>query len=169
MLSVSGEVTVEDAEGARLEAKSVSGDVNLSRVGSLSPVDVVVESVSGDVRLEDVSGSIALQTISGDADIVRSTTGLFTAKTVSGDLGVALNSPFIGVVSLGTMSGDVNLSVPQDSGFRYTLDTQSGEISFELPGEIGSRSATLYTGTVGSGEGSVSVQTRSGDVKVLSG
>jgi DUF4097 and DUF4098 domain-containing protein YvlB len=164
--SVSGEVSVKGAEGAKLEAKSVSGDVTVKNVGAKAPVEMVVESVSGDVKIEDAAGTLQLKTISGDIVAEARESTLFQAQTVSGDVGVKLASPFSGTLSANTVSGDVNVQAPETSSCRFTISTQSGDLSCNLEAKDVNKTDTLQSGSVGAGTGTVTVQTRSGDVSL---
>lgn len=162
--SVSGEVSVRGAEGAKLEAKSVSGDVSVSGVGKAAPVEMVIESVSGDVKIEDSRGTVTLKTISGDVLAEMKETNLFQAQTVSGDVTARVATIFSGTLSANTVSGDVNVFAPEGSSFRYTMSAQSGDMTCEIDENDVNKTDTLRSGTIGSGAGTVTVQTRSGDV-----
>lgn len=164
--SISGEVSISDVEGTKLEAKSVSGDVSVKRIGNNAPVEMLVESVSGDVKIEEARGSVQLKTISGDVLAEINETSLFQAHTVSGDVTARISSTFNGTLSATTVSGDVNVQAPEGSSFRFTMTTQSGDLNCNLATTEVNKTDTLQSGTVGAGEGSVTVQTRSGDVSL---
>jgi DUF4097 and DUF4098 domain-containing protein YvlB len=167
MIAVSGTVNVRRAEGARLEAKSVSGDVFLEDAGKVLQPDITVESVSGDVSIQQVRGSsVRLKTISGDvtANGLEATT--VQGETVSGDLKVVFSAPFSGTLTTNTVSGDVKVNISQTSSFRFTLGTQSGDVTNHLSAHDTSKTDTLLTGVVGNGDGTVTIHTRSGDVSL---
>ncbi len=165
--SVSGDVRITNAEGGRVEAKSVSGDVTVDRAGNVAPVDVAVESVSGDVRLEQVEGNITLKTVSGDSSALHLAASTLQCKAISGDVTLQLDAPFSGTLSCTTVSGQVRIAVPAGSNFRYTLDTQSGDITCGVEARETSSTETLRNGVVGTGAGTVSVQTLSGDIALV--
>jgi len=58
----------------------------------------------------------------------------------------------------------VRINLPQTSNFRFTLTTQSGDLHCDHTAHDISHTETLWTGTVGTGAGTVTVQTLSGDV-----
>jgi DUF4097 and DUF4098 domain-containing protein YvlB len=64
------------------------------------------------------------------------------------------------------VSGDVKVAMPETSNFRFTLGTQSGDLECKLAAHDTVQSDTLYSGTVGAGAGTVTIQTRSGDVEL---
>jgi DUF4097 and DUF4098 domain-containing protein YvlB len=166
VVGVSGDVLVRGVEGAKLEAKSVSGDVRVEDVGRSGRVETTVESVSGDVRLSRASGVVTLKTVSGDASAEDLTVTMLQAQTVSGDVTAKVSGAFDGTITANTVSGDVSLRLPGAAGFRFTLGTQTGEMRCGLAARDAHQTSTLYTGIVGGGEGTVTVHTRSGDVSL---
>jgi DUF4097 and DUF4098 domain-containing protein YvlB len=165
--AVSGTVLVKRVEGGRIDAKSVSGDVHLEDAGQISPLDVTVESVSGDVMLSRTRGlTVRLKTISGDVNAAGLEALTMQAETVSGDMDASIGGSFRGTLTTNTVSGDVSVRVSQSSSFRFTLGTQSGDLDCHLTAHDTSKTDTLMTGVIGSGEGTVTIHTRSGDVSM---
>ncbi|MCC6728106.1 MAG: DUF4097 family beta strand repeat protein [Chthonomonadales bacterium] len=166
LVAVSGDVRATDVDGGRLEARSVSGDVRVERAGVGAPIDLSVESVSGDVHLASARGNVALKTVSGDAVAEDLNATMVQAQAVSGDMRIHMHSPLTGTLTTSTVSGDVEIRLPGESSFRFTLATQSGELRCEHTAHDVDRTDTLWTGTVGTGVGVVNVQTLSGDVRL---
>lgn len=162
----SGEVHIEGVEGGRLEAKSVSGDVHIRDAGRQNPIEMVAETRSGDIELERAQGSIVLKTVSGDITAEHVQAGTLQAQTTSGDLKIEMDAPLTGTLSASTVSGDAEIRTPENSSFRFTLTTQVGELHCNHAVQDSRRTETLWTGTVGAGEGTVNVQTMSGDVRL---
>ncbi len=163
---VSGDLRVINVEGGRLEAKSVSGDLLVQAAGRQQPIDITMESVSGHLKLENARGNISLKSVSGHVSAFGLDALTLQAQTVSGSLELAVETPFAGTLTANTVSGDVSLATPGASNFRFTISTQSGrlECAHEVNGS--SRTDTLWSGTVGTGAGNVTIQTRSGDVRL---
>jgi DUF4097 and DUF4098 domain-containing protein YvlB len=161
--AASGDVHAAGIEGGRVECKSVSGDALVERVGTQAPLDIVVESVSGDAVLRDASGNIALKAVSGDAKAENVAATRLQAQTVSGDVSVRLREAFSGTMQINTVSGDVHLALPEGSNVRVTLSTASGELRCEHDARDVTAAATLWTGQLGTGAGTLNVQTISGD------
>jgi DUF4097 and DUF4098 domain-containing protein YvlB len=166
VVSVSGDVRVRGVEGESVEARSVSGDVSVEEAGRQAPMRIALESVSGDVRLAGARGSVALKTVSGDANAERLDAATLQCQTVSGDTRLAIESAFTGTLTANTVSGDVSLLLPGTSSFRFTLGTQSGDLHCYHAVHDENRTETLWSGTVGNGDGTITVQTRSGDVRL---
>jgi DUF4097 and DUF4098 domain-containing protein YvlB len=164
LTAVSGDVRVKNVEGGRLEARSVSGDVSVENAGQSAPIDITVESVSGDTKLTQARGNIALKAVSGDVTAEHLEAITLQGQTVSGDVTIKLDSAFVGTLTTNTVSGDVTIQLPDGSNFRFTLGTQSGTLLCRHEAQDASHTETLWTGTVGTGAGNVTVQTLSGDV-----
>jgi DUF4097 and DUF4098 domain-containing protein YvlB len=162
--SVSGDVAIGGVEGNKLVAKSVSGELSVEKAGQDSPVDISVESVSGDLRLHELNGALTIKTVSGDVRGDELVASVLQVKAVSGDIDLSLDNRFTGTVNANTVSGDVTVRLKEESSFRYSLSTQSGDLKCELAGTENERRDGVWSGSVGGGEGTVNVSTLSGDV-----
>lgn len=164
--AASGDVRAMRLEGGRVECKSVSGDVHVEHVGLLAPVDIVIESISGDAALREANGNIALKAVSGDIRAEQITASRLQAQTVSGDVTIKLQTPFSGTMQVNTVSGNVHIALPEGSHLRVSLGTASGELRCECDAHDVSATATLWTGQIGTGAGTLNVQTISGDTHI---
>jgi DUF4097 and DUF4098 domain-containing protein YvlB len=165
--SASGDVSAEEVEGGRVECKSVSGDVRAYNIGRENPLDITVESISGAVALSQANGNIGLKAVSGDVAGDGLVANRVQAQTVSGDVTIAMREPFSGTMQLNTVSGDVSLALPGGSNARVSLGSTSGELRCDPDATDVTVSETLWTGQIGTGAGTVNVQTLSGDAQIL--
>jgi DUF4097 and DUF4098 domain-containing protein YvlB len=161
--AASGDVHATDVEGGRVEVRSVSGDATLERAGLREPLDIVVESISGDATLRDASGGIALKAVSGDVRAEGIVADRLQAQTVSGDVEIKLREAFSSTMQVNTVSGDVTIGLPAGSNVRVSLATSSGELRCEHEAHEVTATETLWTGQVGTGAGTLNVQTISGN------
>jgi len=164
--TASGEVTAIGIEGGRVECKSVSGDVKAERIGLEAPLDITVESVSGDVSLIQASGNIALKAVSGDVTTAGIKTTRLQAQTVSGDVGLHLIEAFSGTMQVNTVSGDVEIALVEGSNLRTSLSTTSGELRCDHDAHEVVATERLWTGQIGTGAGTLNVATISGDAHI---
>jgi DUF4097 and DUF4098 domain-containing protein YvlB len=164
--TASGEVTATGIEGGRVECKSVSGDVKAERIGLEAPLDITVESVSGDVSLTQASGNIALKAVSGDVTTSGIKTTRLQAQTVSGDVGLHLVEAFSGTMQVNTVSGDVEIALVEGSNLRVSLSTTSGELRCDHDAHEVVATERLWMGQIGTGAGTLNVQTISGDAHI---
>ena len=164
--AASGDVNVSGVEGGRVECISVSGDVKVERVGTQAPLDIRVESVSGDAHLADANGNIAVKAVSGDATVTQATATRLHTQTVSGDVSVAVRQAFSGTMQINTVSGDVKVHLPEGSNVRVSLGTTSGDLRCEHDAHNVTANETFWTGQIGTGAGTLNVQTISGDTSI---
>ena len=162
--STSGDVCVTDCTGARqFKLSTQSGSAEVSET---SAEQVEVETVSGDVRLRAISGALTVKTISGDVDAAESESPAISLVTVSGDTRWAMPSAFSGAFSGTTVSGDLSLSLPDGSDARIEMNTTSGSLTLKVPMANAVTGGRHAAGTLGSGTGSVRLQSVSGDLVV---
>ncbi len=164
--TASGDVRVTTIEGGRVECKSVSGDVKVENIGVEAPLDITVESVSGDALLNNASGNIAIKAVSGDAFANNIAATRLQAQTVSGDVQVGLREAFSGTMQVNTVSGDVSITLPEGSNLRVSLSTTSGELRCDYDAQDVTATDTLWTGQLGTGAGTLNVQSISGDMHI---
>jgi len=86
--------------------------------------------------------------------------------TVSGDTHWAVPSAFSGAFSGTTVSGDLRLTLPAGSDARIEMNTTSGTLALKAPVTDAVTTDRHATGTLGTGTGSVRLQSVSGDLVV---
>ncbi|MFI6266299.1 DUF4097 family beta strand repeat-containing protein [Micromonospora sp. NPDC051006] len=161
--SISYEVTAP--EGVAVQGETGSGDVELSRVGT-----VQLQLGSGNVRLAGGSGAVRVETGSGDIEvtevtgpvILRASSGNISARRLSGQVDVEANSGDVDVevdqpvsARAHASSGNVNLVVPPGR-YRVRSNTGSGDAQLGVADDPG---ASLVL-DVSTGSGDVSITQR---------
>lgn len=161
--SVSGDVRVQ-ARGERFDLQSVSGDIEAS--GSARRAHV--ETVSGDVSATGLDGEITVETVSGRVRAAGAGVTRLEAGTVSGDLDLDLGVAPGARIDVETMSGDVTLHVPADLSARVEASSFSGSIrsDFGAVEEEEHGPGSSLKATVGGGEGSINLESFSGDIEL---
>ena len=162
--SASGDVCVAGSTAkARVHLRTQSGQAELT---DTQAEQVQVETVSGDARLRSVSGTLTVKTISGDVSAEDAESAAVSLVTVSGDTRWVLPGAFSGAFSGTTVSGDLHLSVPAESDARVEMNTTNGTLSLKLPTTDTVKAERHAAGTLGSGTGSIRLQSVSGDLVV---
>ncbi|WP_373998371.1 DUF4097 domain-containing protein [Bdellovibrio bacteriovorus] len=105
IVTVNGNIVLENTQTEELSIKTVAGDVILKQIAATS---IALHSVSADVKAEDIS------------------TRKISGKSVSGDLEISTLSP--AEVSFTSISGDVKLKLSPSDKLRFSLKSVSGEI-----------------------------------------
>lgn len=141
--SVSGDVQVRDVTG-QVSAASVSGDVMVTGGAE----EITVTSVSGDVQLTGARGRINLNSVSGDV-ILRDTEGDVSANSVSGEL--MLQDVRARLVTAKSVSGEIDFTGPIAPDGRYELNSHSGTITLRIPADTrGTLSVSTFSGDIDS-------------------
>jgi len=162
--STSGDITVaQTTAGTRVHLRTQSGQ---ARVSDTQAEQVHVETVSGDAELRGVSGALTVKTISGDVEASGADSPAISLVTVSGDTRWTVPTAFSGAFSGTTVSGDLRLTLPPGSDARIEMNTTSGTLALKLPVTDAATTDRHAAGTLGTGTGSVRLQSVSGDLVV---
>lgn len=164
-LGVVNASTVVSGMSARTSVKSVSGEITLDAITG----DIDANTVSGDVQAQGVDGGIRFKTLSGNLTVADALLGRLDAKTVSGRVTGDFELAPAGSVQAATVSGDVAIRVPASTGAQVDLRSASGRVDTAFEGLLGGRNPgpASVTGTLGAGDGRLSVSTVSGSVALL--
>jgi hypothetical protein len=160
----SGNVDLKTASG-EVTLATGSGDITASGVDGTS---LQMETGSGNVTLSAAkAATVQVETGSGDIDAATTSGDDLSFETGSGDVDVALVTTFRSV-SVETGSGNVTLKVPPTIGAEVDLDTGSGDIDLGgLTLQVRRIEHDHVTGTIGDGKGRLSVETGSGNVRLV--
>ncbi|HEX5138537.1 MAG TPA: DUF4097 family beta strand repeat-containing protein [Planctomycetota bacterium] len=181
-----GDLKVLGVRGAKLEARTSSGSVQVEDVAAGS---ITIDSAFGEVRLVNVRGDLDVKAGSGDVALKGFSDGTCDLETGFGDIearGVFLDltartsSGRVGVLaepgstierpwSLKSSFGDVELRVPKDFDCNVFAETSFGSVTSDVDlREQGKRSDRRMRGEIGAGGGRITLQTSSGDVRIRS-
>jgi len=177
--STSGEVAVGKFNLKELEYSNTSGNMYAEWIEAEK---AGLSTTSGETRLNGKFGGFKFATISGNLISDDFTSKESELNTTSGEIrlsgkpgdvnstGVSGNlnlyyTDFSNKIETNTVSGEVEIRLPADAGFELQYGTVSGEAQcdFAVSDRQGKKG---LRGTVGSGEGSVHVNTVSGNMKI---
>lgn len=146
---------------ASVKIKSISGGVDLEKIGGTVDVNVVsgsidirkadqgvdCETVSGKLELQDITGEANLKTISGRITVDR-IKGSVKASTVSGGLELRDVSE-ARVIKGKVLSGSIVYQGKIMAGGKYSLNSHSGTIKMILPsGSAFEFEAKTFSGSI---------------------
>ncbi|MBL7153595.1 MAG: DUF4097 family beta strand repeat protein [Phycisphaerae bacterium] len=162
--SVSVSLDVRIPSEADLHLKTHNGAVKISKItgnvdGTTYNGAVTVTEITGQIKLTSHNGKITCKEVSGEA----------YAKTYNGAVAVSYSKTAASPsnISLTTHNGSIDLTTPPDLSARIAASTHNGSIKSDLPitvsGEIGK---TRVSGTIGTGEGKVELETHNGSIRI---
>jgi DUF4097 and DUF4098 domain-containing protein YvlB len=146
---------------ASVRVKSISGDVEVRRIGGFLNVETVsgeirvrvaesnvrCKSTSGDIDLEYITGDAELKSVSGEISI-QEIEGSVEAGTVSGDIELEAFS-YAEEIEMNSTSGDIELQGELSPGGIYKLDSFSGDTKVVIPsGSEFEFSAKTFSGSI---------------------
>jgi DUF4097 and DUF4098 domain-containing protein YvlB len=140
--TVSGDVEVEKIGGG-LKAGTVSGDVTV--MGAADGADA--KTVSGDVTVTDVVGDAYLKTVSGDVT-AKMIKGSVNAETISGEVGLNGISGARNITGK-SLSGDVTFEGKLEKDGHYSFKSHSGDLHITIPADSAfDLSASTFSGDI---------------------
>jgi DUF4097 and DUF4098 domain-containing protein YvlB len=159
----SGEIAVSEAEGD-VTLDTGSGDVSVRDVRG---DELYIDTGSGSVTAAAVAvRDLTIDTGSGNVEVTGGSARSASIDTGSGSVELHLsNSPEEVMVDTG--SGSVTVRVPDSFSARVEIETSSGDIDLEFPLQVSDWERNHVTGTIGSGDGRLTVETGSGSVALL--
>jgi len=181
---VSAPVSIDGLDGGKVEVETVSGRIR----ASLRSPEISMQTVSGSIEVAGQAGKADLQTVSGDITAPKVTTSV-DAQTVSGRMNIG-GGPWK-EASFSTVSGDTQITGGPAGSGKVTVDSMSGDVQLQLPGDTSARlEASTFSGdlrsdfgtpskgddgpgkelktTIGSGSGTIHLESFSGDVRIRS-
>ncbi|MBI5215317.1 MAG: DUF4097 family beta strand repeat protein [Ignavibacteriae bacterium] len=173
-------IGVSGVAGKRISVKGQSGSLLLEDANGNVRIDnpysnIELKSVNGNVELQSKSSQIIANVVTGNWDSRTEYCSLklrnLTAKTISmtnksdGIELRMLNAP--DTINIQNEYGSVSVRMPVGFSGNFELDSEYGNISTNIPLKRKSRSSNEYaTGKIGSGNGSIIIETKSGDIEV---
>lgn len=126
-------------DGAQIEARLVSGDIEIETLrgtASMTTVsgDVVIDSMQGDVQFDttsgdleirDLRGTVNARSVSGELDA----SGAISAATITSASGDVRLNGLTGNTTITTISGDVRISATETA--QLAIETTSGDVDVQ--------------------------------------
>ena len=134
---------------------NITGEVN----GTTHNGKVTAEKVSGTAKLRTHNGKIICEEVSGDIQLETHNGGIKAFYSQ--------NAPPICNVSMITHNGSITLTTPPSFSAKVEASTHNGSIDTDLPiTVIGKVTKRKLTGTIGTGEGKLHLETHNGSIKI---
>ncbi len=159
----SGPVRVSRAEG-NVDVDTGSGPVEVSE---FSGAELSIDTGSGGVTGSGLrAGDIQIETGSGDIELTNITAPVLALETGSGSVGADLHGP-VRELTVETGSGDISVRAPASLAAAVEIETASGGIETDFALQVTRHSRDHVVGQIGTGGGTVVIETGSGDVRLL--
>jgi len=128
--------------------------------------DVSVESVNGRTEIDSLNADIAAGLVNGDF-VLTNILGNITAGVTNGTIYGKITLPINGICAMSSVNGQIQLSIPETTSAALTAKVTNGTVSvtnLKLNNMVSSRN--LVSGTAGSGQGTISIESVNGSISV---
>jgi DUF4097 and DUF4098 domain-containing protein YvlB len=140
-----GAVTIADIEG-EIQATTHNGKIKTFQ----SSGSIMLHTHNGKVICDDIAGDVRLKTHNGGIDLCYSQ----IAESVCN-------------ISAVTHNGSIDFTAPPDLSAAVEVSTHNGSIRTKLPITVtGKVSKNKLTGTIGTGQGKLHLETHNGSIKI---
>ena len=158
----SGSIEIRDAKGD-LSIEAPYTEITLKRITG----SVDLSSSSATIRGEDIKGNWSSRADYASVDVRGLTASSVTAEGKSGGIRISLrNVPR--KIDIRNEYADVTVKLPKGFGGSVELDDQYGTIDTNFPLKKSRRADITYlNGTVGSGDGSISIVSKSSTIRLI--
>jgi hypothetical protein len=127
---------------------------------------IFVESINGPISIDSIENTVTFINVNGDVsldDMVGSVSGAL----VNGDINATVDLPDGGILSLAVTNGDIDLLIPQTTSAEFSATVTNGDIDIDNLTLTGQEiTATSWTGTLGAGDGTISLIVTNGMINV---
>lgn len=186
--SASGSVTCETVRGGEVRMGTASGSVRLSDALELSSCELQTSSgrATGEriqaadrIRISSTSGSVELSDARAQTIEMHGTSGRVTGREIdcsrlkaecsSGQVSVefSASAPADVTADVRSISGSVTVVAPPGFAGRVEMSTTSGSVHSDLPIVVQGRMNPRHlSGSVGAGNGSLTLRATSGSVRL---
>lgn len=151
-------------------------DLDAAATGRTDSGPVVVERIRGDVTASANVGSITLRDVKARQIDLKTNSGSINGEIRFESLRATMNIGGIEIVclpgseakdiQLSTNSGSIRLKLPPDYSAQVEASTNSGKIRTDLPLTVRGTMSQTLNGTIGSGEGRLSLRTSIGSIEL---
>lgn len=145
---------------------SGNADIEILKPGGM----VIASSTNGRIRVLDALRSTTLETVNGNI-LARMQEGMLHASTVNGSIESFLPGSGVSGVTLTSDNGSIQVVLPEESGFMVEAVAPLGGIhsDFVLEQTSSLPGSNRLSGTVGSGEIRLNLNSRGGSIRITKG
>ncbi len=164
---------IADTHNGSIELKDLAGSIKATTHNG----KVSAENIDGPAKLETHNGEITCSQVSGNIDLT-SHNGCITCTRISGNAEIESHNGNIELgfsesahkpldVSVITHNGNIDFTAPPDYSAQVDVSTYHGSIDTDLPITVtGKLSKGKLTGTIGTGEGKLYLETYNGSIDI---
>lgn len=161
--SLTDEVLVETIQPQETQGRNYIVDYTITLPNNLA---AQVDHVNGIVTIDSITNSVSVTTVNGDVSL-HNIVGSTFVEIINGPIDSEVTLPLDGTIDMRTMNGTIELDIPQSTSAEFSANVTNGNISVAnlvLQNEV--RTSTSLRGTLGNGQGTISLETINGNIRV---
>jgi len=161
VLDSTNEISVESIQPKDTDNRNYTVDYAITLPEKFQ---VQVINVNGAVILDSIENDVTVNLVNGQVTLLD-TIGSSSINIVNGAMECRVTLPLNSTVKLNTVNGNINLSIPAATSADFSAKVSNGSIntsSLVLQNEI--RTATTLSGVLGSGQGTIFLETTNGNI-----
>jgi DUF4097 and DUF4098 domain-containing protein YvlB len=132
-----------------------------------SDLEVSIENGNGVVTIEAINNLVSVMNINGLVDL-NEIFGSTQVALVNGQIESEVTLPLDGTIGMTTVNGMIELHIPQSTSAEFSASVGNGAISIsnlDLKDQVST--STSLSGTLGEGQGTISLGTGNGNIIVV--
>ncbi|NIM99598.1 MAG: DUF4097 family beta strand repeat protein [candidate division Zixibacteria bacterium] len=160
---VQGVVFVKTTQPDQTQGRAYVVDYDITLPKSLQ---VLVINVNGAVTIDSINSFISVQNVNGPVTL-EEIFGSVSVQLVNGQIQAEVTLPQAGLITMSAVNGGIELAVPQNTSAEFSASVENGIISMSnlVLQDLRSTPNSL-TGTLGDGQGTISLTTVNGSISV---
>lgn len=157
------EVFVKTTQPEQAQGRSYVVDYTITLPEDL---EVLVNHVTGSVSIYSVNNGVSVSHVTGKV-LLDEISSSALVNLVTGEIEAEVTLPEDGTINLNLVTGNIELDIPQNTSAEFSAKVVTGTISISdlvLQNQVSTPGS--LTGTLGSGEGTISLNVVTGSVNV---
>jgi DUF4097 and DUF4098 domain-containing protein YvlB len=156
-----GEVLVSTSQPSPSYCRSYEVDYEIAIPEDF---EVAIENVNGSITIDSIENDIDVAGVNGNVSL-DDAVGSASVMIVNGQIDATVTLPADGTVGFFVSNGGISLSIPQSTSASFYASVTNGNITLtNLTPTGGVITPTLVTGTLGDGDGDISLAVTNGNI-----
>ena len=160
---LASEVFVKTIQPDQTYGRSYVVDYTITLPKSLQ---VLADNVNGTVRIDSINNLVSVDNVNGQV-ILNEIFGSAFVNLANGQIEGKVTLPLAGTADMSTTNGSIELDIPHSTSAEFSASVTHGIITISnlvLQNEV--RTPTSRSGTLGDGQGTISLSTVNGNISV---
>lgn len=129
-------------------------------------LEVKVSNLVGTVEVDSVDNKVTVNSVGGDIDLDETNGGVLTVL-ITGNIFCKATLPPDGVIDLSTVTGNIVLHIPEETSAQLSANVSTGTMHMSgLTLQNQNVTNTSVSGTLGEGNGTITVRAVTGNVTI---